>query len=143
MLRASHIALRTHVDLRMDGNSGAFLVGPCNDKGLEDENEDYDEYNVENNDGDYAECFEDEEDNNNEDNYPPPAEAVSVDGSSLHLPCNDFQDFDIINLIIQEIAKKFLLLQMNPLNLRAPEMLPVGSRLTKLETHTAIIKHIR
>ena len=28
---------------------------------------------------------------------------------------------------------------MNPLNLRAPEMLSVGSRLTKLEAHTAII----
>jgi hypothetical protein len=95
--------------------------------------------NVENDDGVYAECFEDEIDNNNDDDYPIPAEAVSVDGSSLHLPCNDFQDFDIINLIIQEIAKKFLLLQTNPLNLRDPDMLSVGSRLTKLEAHTTII----
>jgi hypothetical protein len=123
----------------MDDNSEAFLVSPCNGEGPEDGSEDYDEYNVENNNGDYAECFEDEEDNNNEDNDPGPAEAVSVDGSSLQLPCNDFQDFDIINLIIQEIAKRFLWLQMNPLNLRAPDMLSVGSRLTKLEAHTAII----
>ncbi len=75
-------------------------------------NDDYDDYNVENDDGVYAECFEDEEGSNNDDDDPIPAEAVSVDGSSLHLPCNDFQDFDIINLIIQEIAKKFLLLQL-------------------------------
>jgi hypothetical protein len=122
-------------DVKMESYGGAFLVGPCNGEGPGDGNEDYDEYNVENDDGVYKECFEDEEDNNNEDNDQPHTEAVSVDGSSLQSPCNGFQDFDIINLIIKKIAKKFLLLQMNPLNLRAPEMLSVGSRLTKLEAH--------
>ncbi len=123
----------------MESDGGAFLVGPCNGQGPENGNEDYDEYNVENDDGVYEECFEDEEDNNNEGNDQPHTEAVSVDGSSLQSPCNGFQHFDIINLIIQEIAKRFLLLQMNPLNLRAPEMLSVGSRLTKLEAHIAIM----
>jgi hypothetical protein len=102
---------------RMESDGRAFLVDPCNGEDPEDGNEDYDEYNVENDDGHYEERLEDEEDNNNEDNDPAPAEAVSVDGSSLHLPSNDFQDFDTINFIIQEIAKKFLLIQMNPLNL--------------------------
>ena len=102
-------------DVRMESDGGAFLVGPCNGEGPEDGNEDYDEYNVENDDGVYEECFEDEEeDNNNEDNDQPHTEAVSVDGSSLQLPCNGFQDFDIINLIIQEIAKKFFIATNEP-----------------------------
>ncbi len=94
-------------DVRMESDGGAFLVGPCNGEDPEDGNVDYDKYNVENDDGVYAECFKDEEDNNNDDNDLIPAEVVSVDGSSLHLPCNDFQDFDINNLIIQEIVKSF------------------------------------
>ncbi len=132
-------AMNVAEDVRMESDSGAFLVDPCNGEDPEDGKEDYDEYIVESDDAHYEERLEDEEDNNNEDNDPAPAEAVSGDGSSLHLPCNDFQDFDIINLIIQEIAKKFILLQMNPLNLQAPDILSVGSRLTKLEAHTAII----
>jgi hypothetical protein len=88
-------------DVRMESDGGAFLVGSCYSEDPESGNEEYDDYNVENDDGIYAECFEDEEDNNNDDDDPIPAEVVSVDGSSLHLPCNDFQDFDIINLIIQ------------------------------------------
>jgi hypothetical protein len=94
-------------DVRMESDGGAFLVGLCNGEGPEDGNEDYDDYNVENDDGVYAECFEDEEDNNNEDNDQTPTETVSADGSSLQLPCNGFQDFDNINLFIQEIAKSF------------------------------------
>jgi hypothetical protein len=94
-------AMNVAEDVRMESDGGAFLVGPCNGEDPEDGNEEYDDYNVENDDGIYAECFEDEEDNNNDDDDPIPAEVVSVDGSSLHLPCNDFQDFDIINLIIQ------------------------------------------
>jgi hypothetical protein len=45
---------------------------------------------------------------------PTPAEEVSVDGSSLQLPCNGFQDFDIISLIIQEIAKKVSIVTNEP-----------------------------
>jgi hypothetical protein len=52
-------------DARMESDSGTFLVGPCNSEDPEDRNEDYDKYNVENDDRDYEECFEDEEDNNN------------------------------------------------------------------------------
>jgi hypothetical protein len=72
-------------DVRMESDSGAFLVGPCYGEDPEDGNEDYDEYNVENNDGYYEEeRLEDEEDNNNEDNYPPLAEAaVSIDVFNL------------------------------------------------------------
>ncbi len=51
----------------MESDSGAFLAGLCNGEDSEDENEDYDDYNVENDDGVYAECFEDEEDNNSDE----------------------------------------------------------------------------
>ncbi len=49
-------------DVRMESDSGAFLVGPCNGETPEDGNEDYDEYNVENDDSHYEERLEDEED---------------------------------------------------------------------------------
>ncbi len=83
-------AMNVAGDVTMESDSEAFLVGPCNGEDPEDGNEDYDKYNVENDDAHYEERLEDEEDNNNEDNDPAPAEAVSVDGSSLQLPSNDF-----------------------------------------------------
>ncbi len=74
-------AVKVAEDVRMESDSGAFLVGSCNGEDPGDGNEEYDDYNVENDGGAYEKCFEDEEDNNNDDNYPPPAEAASVDGS--------------------------------------------------------------
>ncbi len=61
-------AMNVAEDVRMESDSGAFLVGPCNGEDPEDGNEDYDEYNVENDDAHYEERLEDEEVNNNEDN---------------------------------------------------------------------------
>jgi hypothetical protein len=70
-------AMNVGEDVRMESDSGAFLVGPCNGDDPEDGNEDDDEYNVEIDDGHYEERFEDEEDNNNEDNDPAPARRSS------------------------------------------------------------------
>ncbi len=59
-------AMNVDEDVRMESDSGAFLVGPYTGEDSEDGNEDYDEYNVENDCGHYEERFEDKEDNNNE-----------------------------------------------------------------------------
>ncbi len=41
-------------DVRMESDGGAFLVGPCNSEDPENGNEEYDDYNVENDGGDYC-----------------------------------------------------------------------------------------
>ncbi len=79
-------AMNVYEDVRMKSDGGAFLVGPCNGEDPEYGNEDYDEYNVENDDGHYEERFEDEEDNNNDDNYPAPAEATGFSNYMFSWP---------------------------------------------------------
>jgi hypothetical protein len=43
-------AMNVAEDVRMESDSGAFLVGPCNGENPKGGNEAYDEYNVENDD---------------------------------------------------------------------------------------------